>query len=71
MKDDNGDADRQVERFLHEQQLFGSREGGRDRRQLFEGDVGRQGGIQRQHGRHDAVGQQAFRLITDKTWKRE
>lgn len=68
VKDDQGEAGRLVEGFVHEQQLFGSGEGGREGWQLFERNVGRQSRIQGQHGRDDAMGQQAFRLNTANKW---
>lgn len=62
MEDSHGDSGGRVEGFAHQQQLFGGREGGRERRQLLQRDVGRQSGVQGEHGRYDAVGQQTFRL---------
>lgn len=62
MKDDHRGSGGRVGGFAHQQQLLCSGEGGRERRQLLEGNVGWQGRVQRQHGGHDAVGEQAFRL---------
>lgn len=71
MEDDHRGSGGRVEGFAHQQQLFGSGEGGRERRQLFECNVGWQGGVQGQHGCHDAVGQQAFWLNTKKNKKQQ
>lgn len=54
-----------VEGFVHQQQLFCSGEGGREWRQFFECYVGWQSGVKGQHGRYDAVGQQALWLNTE------
>lgn len=67
MEDSHRHGGGRVEGCVHQQQLFGSGEGGRERRQLFESDVGRQSGVQGQHWRYDAVGQQAFWLYTKHT----
>lgn len=65
MEDNHRDGGGRVEGSVHQQQLLGRGEGGRERRQLFDCNVGWQSGIQCQHGRYDAVGQQAFWLHTD------
>lgn len=64
MEDNDRGGGGRVEGFVHLQQLFGSGEGGRECRQLFECNVGWQSRVQGQHGRYDAVGQQAFWLNT-------
>ena len=66
MEDSHRHGGGRVEGCVHQQQLFGSGEGRGERRQLFESDVGRQSGVQGQHWRYDAVGQQAFWLYTKK-----
>ena len=65
VEDDHGHDGGRVEGFGDQLQLFGGGEGGGERRQLFEGHVGRQGGVQGQHGREDAVGQETFWLTTE------
>lgn len=54
-----------LEGFAQREQLFGGRERLRERRQLFERDIGWQSRFQSQHGSHDAVGQQTFWLHTE------
>lgn len=64
MEDDHRGGGGRVEGFVHQQQLFCSREGGRECWQFFECNVGWQSRVQGQHRRYDAVGQQAFWLYT-------
>lgn len=64
MEDDHRGGRGRVEGFVQQQQLFGGREGGRECWQVFQCNVGWQSGVQCQHGRYDAVGQQAFWLST-------
>lgn len=66
LEDDHRDRGGRLEGFVHEKQLFGGGQRGKEWRQLFECDVGWQSGLQGQHGRCDAVGQQAFWLHTEK-----
>lgn len=58
-----------LERFAQRENLFGSGEHPRECRQLFERDVGGQSGVQSQHGRHNAVGQETFWFHTENNTK--
>lgn len=69
VEDDHRGGGGRLEGFAQREQLFGSRERLRERRKLFERDIGWQSGIQSQHGCHNAVGQQTFWLHTENRQK--
>lgn len=58
-----------LEGFAQREKLSGSRERLRERRQLFERDIGWQSRVHSQHGCHNAVGQQTFWLHTENDTK--
>ena len=64
MEDDHRDGGGVLEGLGDQHQLLGGGEERRERRQILQRDVGRQRRVQSQHGRYDAVGEQAFWLHT-------
>ena len=68
MEDEHGDGGGRREGLGDQHELLGRGEGGRQQRgQILHRDVGWQGWGQGQHGRHDAVCEQAFLFGTEKT----
>lgn len=65
VENNHRDGGGRLERFAQREQLFGSRERLRERRQFFERDISWQSGVQSQHWCHNAVGQQTFWLHTE------
>lgn len=65
VEDDHRGGGGRLGGFAQREQLFGSRERLRERRQLFERDIGWQSGLQSQHRGHNAVGQQTFWFHTE------
>ena len=68
MEDEHGDGGGRREGLGDQHELLGRGEGGRQQRgQILHRDVGWQGRGEGQHGRHDAVCEQAFLFGTEKT----
>ena len=67
MEDEHGDGGGRREGLGDQHELLGRGEGGRqERRQVLHRDVGGEGRVESQHGRHDAVREQAFLFGTEK-----